>query len=100
MNAQDLYGRAPIHVAAACDSAEMVQWLIENGGRDYGRCFIISFIIIIADLSLCTYGELQTPLHFASRSDAIDSLRVLIEAKCKKNILRCELGVIIDSRRT
>ena len=34
INKSDSYGRSPLHLAAAVDYGEMVQFLIENGGED------------------------------------------------------------------
>lgn len=31
INKADLYGRTPLHLAAAVDYAEMVEYLVENG---------------------------------------------------------------------
>jgi len=33
LNKGDKYGRTPLHVAASVNSAEMIHWLVENGGE-------------------------------------------------------------------
>jgi ankyrin repeat protein len=62
MNQQDKYGRAPLHVAAAVDYVEMVEFLVTKG----------------ADVNIRTDGEEQTPIHFAAKNDACKSLKALI----------------------
>ena len=75
INQQDDFGRSPLHVAAAVDYAEMVEFLLQNG----------------ADISIKTKGEEQTPVHFAAKNDAINSLQMLlgygadIDARDSKN---------------
>jgi len=68
INQADKYGRTPLHVAAAVDYPEMVQFLFDNG----------------ADIHARTNDELQTPIHFAARNDAAISLKTLI--KCGSNM--------------
>jgi ankyrin repeat protein len=62
MNQQDKYGRAPLHVAAAVDYVEMVEFLVTKG----------------ADVNIRTTGEEQTPIHFAAKNDACKSLKALV----------------------
>ena len=75
MNQQDQYGRSPLHVAAAVDYAEMVEFLIQNG----------------ADIGIKTSGEGQAAMHYAAKNDAINSLHMLlgygadIDARDSKN---------------
>lgn len=68
VNQADKYGRTPLHVAAAVDYPEMVQFLVQRG----------------ADLHAKTGKELQTPIHFAARNDASSSLKMLM--KCGGDI--------------
>ena len=68
VNQPDKYGRTPLHVAAAVDYPEMVQFLVQRG----------------ADLHAKTGKELQTPVHFAARNDATSSLKMLM--KCGADI--------------
>ena len=43
--------------------------------------------LFIADKEARTKGEKQTPVHFAARNDACNSLRALIRAGCEyKNV--------------
>ena len=75
MNQQDLYGRSPLHVAAAVDYTEMLEFLLQNG----------------ADIHIKTSGEGQTAMHYAAKNDAINSLEMLlayganIDARDSKN---------------
>jgi ankyrin repeat protein len=75
VNQQDQYGRSPLHVAAAVDYAEMVEFLQQNG----------------ADIEIKTTGEGQTAMHFAAKNDAINSIQMLlgygadIDARDSKN---------------
>ncbi len=75
MNQQDQYGRSPLHVAAAVDYAEMVEFLLKNE----------------ADINIKTSGEEQTVMHYAGKNDAINSLQMLlgygadIDARDSKN---------------
>ncbi len=63
VNQQDQYGRSPLHVAAAVNYAEMVEFLLQNE----------------ADIDIRTFGEGQTAIHFAAKSDAINSLKMLLK---------------------
>jgi ankyrin repeat protein len=82
VNKQDQYGRSPLHVAAAVDYAEMVEFLLQNG----------------ADIDIKTSGEGQTAVHFAAKNDAINSLHMLlgygadIDARDGKNRTPLQVG--------
>ena len=39
VNKRDVFGRTPLHVAAAVDFSEMIETLLEHGGR-FRRCFV------------------------------------------------------------
>jgi ankyrin repeat protein len=59
---QDNFGRAPLHVAAAVDYAEMVEFLINKQ----------------ANINISTLNEQQTPIHFAAKNGACQSLKMLL----------------------
>ena len=63
VNQSDNFGRTPLHVASAVNFPEMVSFLLENE----------------ADINSRTYGEEQTPIHYAAKNDAVDSLKVLLQ---------------------
>ena len=75
MNHQDQYGRSPLHVAAAVDYAEMVEFLLQNK----------------ANIDIKTSGEGQTAMHYAAKNDAINAIQMLlgygadIDARDSKN---------------
>lgn len=60
----DKYGRSSLHVAAAVDYSEMVECLLSCG----------------ADIHLRTFGENQTPVHYAAKNDACSSLMTLLRS--------------------
>ena len=62
MNHQDEYGRSPLHVAAAVDYADMVEFILQNGG----------------DIDIKTNGEEQTAMHYAAKNDAVNSIQMLL----------------------
>ena len=62
INQQDKFGRSPLHVAAAVDYADMLQFLVKNG----------------ADINIATEGEGQMPIHYAAKNDACKSLKMLL----------------------
>ena len=62
MNQKDKYGRSPLHVCAAADHCDMVEFLLRNG----------------ADIDSRSEGDEQTPLHFAAKNDAASSLKALL----------------------
>lgn len=63
----DKHGRTPLHEAAATNNYEMVEWLIEHQ----------------ANLEVKTVKECQTPLHYAARYDAMQTIRILLQADGK-----------------
>lgn len=63
VNKTDEFGRTPLHVAAAVDYSEMVEFLVTNK----------------ADLHAITFGEKQTPTHYAAKNDASKALRMLLK---------------------
>ena len=64
IDVRDSHGRTPLHEAAASNNYIMVEWLIEQQ----------------ANLEAKTVKENQTPLHYAARFDAIQSIKVLLQA--------------------
>lgn len=60
VNKADKYGRCPLHIAAAVDYEEMVDFLINNG----------------ADVLKTTHHEGQTAMHYAAKNNAIQSMKV------------------------
>nr|AAI70078.1 XCAT2 protein [Xenopus laevis] len=69
VNKADDFGKTPLHVAAAVDYAEMVTFLIKEGG---------------ANINAVTKGK-QTPLHYAAKHDAVNSVKVLIAHNAEAN---------------
>eukprot|EP00795_Rhopilema_esculentum_P002479 gene2479-18141_t len=67
VNARDRFGRTPLHVAAAVNYPEMIEFLLNNG----------------ADLHGQTEGELQTPIHYAAKFNAVASLKCLLKFGAK-----------------
>ncbi|XP_067888781.1 uncharacterized protein [Heterodontus francisci] len=64
VNTPDNYGVTPLHVAAAIDYPEMVDFLLDYGGMD---------------IEAKTSGMMQTPVHYAAKYDAADSLHCLLK---------------------
>ena len=48
------------------------------------------FFLITADQEARTYGEDQTPTHYAAKNDAVDSLRMLIKLECDIEVRDCK----------
>ncbi|XP_038666107.1 transient receptor potential channel pyrexia-like [Scyliorhinus canicula] len=63
VNKPDNYGVTPLHVAAAKNYPEMVDFLLDCG----------------ADVEAKTSGMLQTPVHYAAKYDANNSLHCLLK---------------------
>ncbi|XP_065663270.1 uncharacterized protein LOC100211734 [Hydra vulgaris] len=62
VNKADKTGRTVLHLAAAVDYDDMVEFLVCNG----------------ANLGAKTYGELQTPMHYAAKNNAAASLKTML----------------------
>jgi len=62
VNKSDGYGRTPLHLAAAVDYDDMVEFLVQNG----------------ANLGAKTFGENQTPMHYAAKNNAAASLKIML----------------------
>ena len=63
MNAQDKYGRSPLHLAAALNAADSARVLLDHG----------------ADPNLESFGDLRSPMHYASLYNSIDMLKELLK---------------------
>ncbi|XP_072894931.1 uncharacterized protein [Hemitrygon akajei] len=63
VNKPDNYGVTPLHVAAAADYPEMVDFLLDCN----------------ADIEAKTSGMMQTPVHYAAKYDAASSLNCLLK---------------------
>ncbi|XP_069478241.1 transient receptor potential channel pyrexia-like [Ambystoma mexicanum] len=63
VNKADRFGVTPLHVAAAVDYPEMVAFLINSGAKT----------------NAATTHRKQTPIHYAAKHDAVESLKVLLE---------------------
>lgn len=51
-------------------------------------CVCVSVCVFPANKEAVTKGENQTPVHFAARNDACNSLRALIRAGCEYKLVR------------
>jgi len=60
----DNYGRTPLFVAVTVNNSKMVEWLINNGVNLNHRTM---------------KGEGQTPMHYASKYDSIESFDILLK---------------------
>ncbi|XP_017289949.1 transient receptor potential cation channel subfamily A member 1 isoform X2 [Kryptolebias marmoratus] len=60
----DQFGVTPLHVAAALDYEDMVQFLLDQN----------------ADPGAHTFLDRQTPLHYAAKNDAVGSIKLLLQA--------------------
>jgi len=69
VNKADKFGRSPLHVASAVNYSEMVEFLCHNG----------------ADIHAKTCKENQTPMHYAAKNDAINSLKMLMNLNADPN---------------
>ena len=62
LNKQDQFGRSPLHVAAAVDHVDMVEFLVISG----------------ANINIATFGEGQMPIHYAAKNGGCQSLKMLL----------------------
>uniref|UniRef100_A0A3Q2ZHQ7 Uncharacterized protein n=1 Tax=Kryptolebias marmoratus TaxID=37003 RepID=A0A3Q2ZHQ7_KRYMA len=62
----DQFGVTPLHVAAALDYEDMVQFLLDQNG--------------LSDPGAHTFLDRQTPLHYAAKNDAVGSIKLLLQA--------------------
>eukprot|EP00794_Sanderia_malayensis_P013784 gene13784-15226_t len=69
INKVDKWGRTPLHSASAVDHVDMIEFLLRNG----------------ADINAKTLGELQSPIHYAAKFNAVRSLKILIDMKANVN---------------
>ena len=57
-------------------------------------------LIILANLTACTYGENQTPIHYAAKNDADSALKELInigaDVNCRDYKQRTPLHVAAE----
>ena len=65
VNAQDIYGRSPLHLAAALNCSVIARILLQNGA--------------LVDIE--TFVDLQTPLHYTAKYNSLETLKVLIKFK-------------------
>ncbi|XP_069478242.1 transient receptor potential cation channel subfamily A member 1-like [Ambystoma mexicanum] len=63
VNKADRFGVTPLHVAAAVDYPEMIAILLQFGGANIN--------------ATSAYGK-QTPIHYAAKYDAVESLKMLL----------------------
>ena len=61
INAQDCYGRSPLHEACSLDYVDMVEFLIQNG----------------ANIDIETFQK-QKPIHFVAKNDSCQCLTKLL----------------------
>eukprot|EP00111_Clytia_hemisphaerica_P011884 TCONS_00034914-protein len=69
INKGDNWARTPLHLSSAVNHVEMVEFLINNGAHVHAK----------------TNGELQSPIHYAAKYNAVGSLKILLQLKAKMN---------------
>ncbi|XP_070697055.1 transient receptor potential channel pyrexia isoform X2 [Pempheris klunzingeri] len=84
----DHFGVTALHVASALDYQDMVQFLLERK----------------ADLEARTLLDQQTPLHYAAKNDAVQSIKLLLQAgasiSCPDYKLRTPLQLAANLERS
>lgn len=90
VNAQDDFGRSPLHLAAALNAVDATKVLLRHG----------------ADPNIETYDDYHTPLHYAAKYNALEALKVLImyggcvTSRDYKGRTVCHVGADACSRET
>ncbi len=62
INAQDYFGRSPLHEACALNYVDMVEFLLQNGAK----------------IDIQTFDQKYKPIHFAARNDSCQCLTKLL----------------------
>jgi len=75
VNAQDISGLTPLHIAASRGS-DLVSFLIRSGGDPNAQSEYVSFIFVV---SLYVFRAGETPLHLAVRSGWESTVEILIK---------------------
>ena len=71
IDAQDCFGRSPLHDACELNYDDMVEFLLQNG----------------ANINIQTYNQKQRPIHFAAKNDACQCLTKLLASGADINSL-------------
>lgn len=69
INIGDKWGRTPLHLSSAVNHVEMVEFLLNNKAYIHSK----------------TTGELQSPIHYAAKYNAVGSLKILLQHKARMN---------------
>jgi len=93
--AEEFRGQTPIMFAASEDHADVVKFLIDHGAQVNGRSTKYSF----GEVSMANGGAFVdraegglTPLFFASRQGALETVRVLVAAGADVNVTETQYG--------